>query len=121
MEIAIEEEGTTRVTLAGVNTTFLETSADLVGGNASVTGVSGVAVSQIEDGDNDLQEAIRGRATSGGGAPSRDYGGGASGAGSSLSQKADGGGAGVPGEGVTQLMGKKYNFGGRIEKYIVGK
>jgi hypothetical protein len=104
VEVAIEVEGTTRVTLAGVNTTLLHTSADLAGGHATVTGVSGVAVSQIEDGDNDLQEDIRGRATSGGGAPSRDFSGGASGASSTLGQKANSCGVGVKDERVSNLF-----------------
>jgi hypothetical protein len=104
VEVAIEEERTTRVTLAGVNTTLLDTSADLADGHATIAGVSSIAISQIEDGDDDLQEDIRGEATSGGGTPSRDYGGGASGAGSALGQKANSGGVGVEDERVSDLF-----------------
>jgi hypothetical protein len=100
VEVSAEVEGTARVTLARVNTTLFESSADLVGGNSSEAGVSIVAGSSVEDGDDDLQEDIRSESTSGGGAPARDLGSGADGRGGALGQEADGGGVGIPSEGV---------------------
>jgi hypothetical protein len=107
VEVAVEEEGTARVTLARVDTTLIETGADLVGGHTTETAVSRVACGSIVNGDDNLQEDVGGRASSRGGTPSRDLSGGANGAGCALSQKTDCGGVSVPGEGITQLNGQR--------------
>jgi len=104
MEVSVDEKRAANVTCAKGNTTFRETSADLAGViYGKYIGVNIIADSCVVDGDDGLQEDVRVGAVENGRAPSRDEGFGADGGGSALRQKVDGGGVGVPGEGVRNL------------------
>jgi len=116
VKVSVKVERATRVTLARVDTTLSKTSADHAREDSTKTGVVTVASGSVVDGDDDLQEDIRSGASSGGGAPSRDFSCGSNGAGGALSEKGDGGGVSVPGEGVRQLFSKCFKSLKNISK-----
>jgi hypothetical protein len=98
VEVALEEEGTTTVTLAPADTTLLETSADLARGNATHGVVSGVAECPVVNGHDRLQQGVGDGASDGAASPSRHLSGGSGGAGGALRQEAYGGGVRVEDE-----------------------
>jgi hypothetical protein len=58
-DFTVHVQGATRVTLAGVDTTLFETSADLVGRNSSEARVAAVAFRLADNGNINLEEDVR--------------------------------------------------------------
>lgn len=100
-EGAVNDEGTTRVTLAGVLATLLEAGADHVLGDAATVG--GVAGLAVHDGDGDLLELGGAAAALLEGTPSGDDGLRASGGVGAGRGESDVGDAVALGDGVGEL------------------